>query len=178
MQKGHIKNLLLILLTLINSFAFATDKIKGDLLIKNTNVIDVNTGKISYSVDIIISKDKISKIVKSNKSNEYDVLQTVDGTGKFIIPGLWDMHTHTWGNYRTFFPLQLANGVTGIREMFGNLDSVRKIRTEIKNGIIDGPIIISSGAIIDGKPPTWGSSNVAETPEQGREFVRKQKENE
>ena len=177
MQKGHIKNLLLILLTLINSFAFATDKIKGDLLIKNTNVIDVNTGKISYSVDIIISKDKISKIVKSNKSNEYDVLQTVDGTGKFIIPGLWDMHTHTWGNYRTFFPLQLANGVTGIREMFGNLDSVRKIRTEIKNGIIDGPIIISSGAIIDGKPPTWGSSNVAETAEQGREFVRKQKEN-
>ena len=69
MQKRRAKNLLLVLLTLINSFVLANDKIKGDLLIKNTNVIDVNTGKISYSVDIIISKDKISKIIKNNKSH-------------------------------------------------------------------------------------------------------------
>lgn len=144
-------------------------EIKADLVIKNINVIDVRTGKVRYSVDVIIRKENIHKIEKSKKSNRYEALQIVDGTGKFLIPGLWDMHTHVTGNYKDFFPLLLANGVLGIREMFGNPSEIGKIREKIGNGEIDGPMIVTSGAIIDGKPPTWGSSAVAETPEQGRD---------
>lgn len=172
-----MKPLFILLFTLISLFALANDKIKGDLLIKSINVIDVKTGQINYAVDIVIRGEKIYKIVANKKSNKYEVQQTVDGRGKFLIPGLWDMHTHTWSNYKDFFPMQLANGVTGIREMFGNLGEIKKIKAGIKDGSIDGPMIVSSGAIIDGKPPTWGTSDVAETPEQGREIVRKQKEN-
>ena len=175
-QNKAMKTLLILLFTLVSVLAWPEDKIKGDLLIRNINVIDVKTGKIHYATDIVIRGDKIYKILATKKANQYEVQQTVDGTGKFIIPGLWDMHTHTWSNYKDFFPLQLANGVTGIREMFGNLTEVKKIKAGIKEGSIEGPMIISSGAIIDGKPPTWGSSDVAETPEQGRAIVRKQKE--
>lgn len=170
-----MKTIAIILLVLLSTFTFVNDKIKGDLLIKNVHVIDVKTGRINQSMDVVICSDKICKIIKNKKNNKIDVLQTIDGTGKFLIPGLWDMHTHTWANYKDFFPLQLANGVTGIREMFGNLDEIKKIKAGIKDGSIEGPMIVSSGAIIDGKPPTWGTSDVAETPEQGREFVRNQK---
>lgn len=172
-----MKNIFIILFLSVNILAFTNNQVKGDLLIKNINVIDITTGTINYSVDVVILKDKIYKIRKSKKANKYEVLQTIDGTGKFLIPGLWDMHTHTWNNYKDFFPLQLANGVTGIREMFGNLEEIKKIKTGIANGTIEGPMIISAGAIIDGKPPTWGTSDVAETPDQGREIVRKQHEN-
>jgi len=150
-------------------------EIKADLMIKNINVIDVKTGKVKHSVNVVIRQDKIYKIVKSKKSGKYEALQIVDGTGKFLIPGLWDMHTHIGANYKHFFPLLLANGVTGIREMWGNPTEIKKIRDEINSDIIDGPMIITSGAIIDGNPPTSGNMNIAETPEQGREIVRKQK---
>lgn len=150
-------------------------EIKADLMIKNINVIDVKTGKIKHSVDVVIRKDKIYRIVKSKKSNKDEALQIIDGTGKFLIPGLWDMHTHAGALYKHFFPLFIANGVTGIREMWGNPAEIKKIRDEINRGIIDGPMIITSGTIIDGNPPTAGSMNIAETPEQGREIVRKQK---
>jgi imidazolonepropionase-like amidohydrolase len=153
----------------------STGEIKADLLIKNINVIDVKTGKVKHSVDVVIRRDKIYKIVKSKKSSEYQARQIVDGTGKFLIPGLWDMHTHIGANYKLFFPLLLANGVTGIREMWGNPTEIKKIRAEISSGAIDGPMIITSGNIIDGNPPTSANMNVAETPEQGREIVRKQK---
>lgn len=168
----------LVLLVVMSSFALADNGIKGDLLIKNINVIGIKTGNIRYSVDVVICQDKICKIVASQKRNNYEAQQTIDGTGKYLIPGLWDMHTHTWGSYKDFFSLFLANGVTGIREMFGNLIEVKKIKAGMNNGTIEGPMMISSGAIIDGKPATWWTtSDVAETPEQGREIVRKQKEN-
>jgi imidazolonepropionase-like amidohydrolase len=155
--------------------ATSTREIKTDLMIKNINVIDVKTGKVNHSVNVVIRQDKIYKIVKSKKSSKYESLQIVDGTGKFLIPGLWDMHTHIGANYKLFFPLLLANGVTGIREMWGNPAEIKKIRDEINSGTIDGPMIVTSGAVIDGNPPTSGNMNVAETPEQGREIVRKQK---
>jgi hypothetical protein len=170
-----MKYILLALISVAASVFFREETVKGDLLLQNINVINVKTGKVHYEVDVIITKEKISKILKHKKNSKYEIMQRVDGTGKFLIPGLWDMHTHTYGNYKDFFPLQLANGVTGIREMFGKLEEVNRIKSEIKTGVIDGPMIFSSGPIIDGKPPTWGTSDVAETPEQGREFVRKQK---
>lgn len=153
----------------------SAQEIKADVIIKSTNVIDVKTGKINKSVDVVIRKDKIYKIVKSKKSSKYEALHILDGTGKFLIPGLWDMHTHATSLYKDFFPLFIANGVTGIREMWGNPAEVKKIRDEISSGLIDGPMIVTAGTIIDGKPPTRDTMNVAETPEQGREIVRKQK---
>lgn len=176
----HLTHMIRILATVLfivsASSPAATGKLKADVVIQNIGVIDVKTGNIMQSADVIIIKDKIHSISKARKSSAYDAKQLIDGTGKFLIPGLWDMHTHTWNNYEKFFPMQLANGVTGIREMWGNLDAVKKIKQGLADGSIEGPMIISAGAIIDGKPPTWGSSDIAETPEQGREFVRKQKQ--
>lgn len=149
--------------------------LKGDLIITNTNIIDVKTGDILYNRDLVILSDSIYRIEENSVTTKYIADQIIDGTDKFLIPGLWDMHTHTWWAYKDFFPLLLANGVIGIREMFGNLEEVARIRKEIQNGKIAGPEIVSAGPIVDGDPPSWQGSDAVSTPEEGREIVRQQK---
>ncbi len=149
-------------------------ELKGDLIIKNVNIIDVKTGAVNMNMDVVILGDSIADIVEY-RNNTFNALQVIDGENKYLIPGLWDMHTHTWWGYKDFFPLLIANGVTGVREMFGNMAEVEKIRQGLKEGTIIGPEIVSPGPIVDGKPAAHAGSDEADTPEKGREIVRKQK---
>lgn len=157
-------------------FFSCSKPIEADLVISNVNIIDVKTGDINSNMDVIIDGETITSIIHHKNKTNYQAENIVDGSNKFLIPGLWDMHTHTWWGYKDFFPLLLANGITGVREMFGDMETVKKIRAEIASDIIDGPIIVSSGNIIDGNPPSMSSSDVADTPKKGREIVRQQKE--
>ena len=172
MRKSILVFVLLFLsITLFN----CTKTTEGDLIITDINVIDVNNGDINSNMDVVIKGDKITSILKHRTNITYKAKDVINGTDKYLIPGLWDMHTHTWWAYEDFFPLLIANGVTGIREMFGDLETITKIRSEIKYGDLIGPKIYTSGPIVDGKFPTWDSSDIADTPEEGRKIVRKQK---
>lgn len=94
----------------------------------------------------------------------------IDGRGKYLMPGLADMHAHTWDE--ADFPLLLANGVTTIRNMFGGPTHLRwKVR--IAAGELAGPTIYTAGPIIDGSPPIWPGA-VVEDAEQARRIVTKQ----
>lgn len=160
------------------SFLFLFDchrPTEGDLLIQNVNVIDVETGEIDSNQDVLIIGDSIASI-EVHEQFKYAAYETVDGTDKFLIPGLWDMHTHTWWAYEDFFPMLLANGITGIREMFGNRVAIPKIKSEIALGNIIGPDFVSPGLIIDGKPAIQPGSDEASSPEEGRKIVRRQKQ--
>jgi len=149
--------------------------IQGELIITNVNIINVKTGEVNQNKDIIIDGDKITSIVATKSNTTYKSENVIDGSDKYLIPGLWDMHTHTWWGYEEFFPLLIANGVTGIQEMSGDLTKVKFIKNQIAKGEIVGPEIISSGRIIDGKPAIYNHASAAGTPEEGRNFVRKQK---
>ncbi len=158
-------------------FFSCSKTVEGDLIITNVKIIDVNTGDIESNMDVVIDAEKITSIIQHEDNSNYKAETVIDGTEKFLIPGLWDMHTHTWWGYEDFLPLLLANGITGVREMFGDMETVKKIRNEITLDNIDGPIIISAGDIVDGDPSSMKSCVVAKTSEEGREIVRKQKEN-
>lgn len=71
----------------------------------------------------------------------------VNATGKFLIPGLWDMHVHPHG--KEYLPLFVANGVTGIRIMSGNSEKVQW-RKEVEVGQLVGPHMVVASPIIDG----------------------------
>ncbi len=150
-------------------------ELKGDLIIKNISVINMMDGTVTSSLDIVIVKGRITEIVPNRKNTTYVTNEVIDGNDQYIIPGLWDMHTHTWWAYEEFFPLLMVNGITGIREMWGETEAIRKIRNKIESDSIIGPDIISSGAIIDGNPPLWNGSDIADSPERAREIVRNQK---
>jgi imidazolonepropionase-like amidohydrolase len=75
----------------------------------------------------------------------------IDGRGKFLIPGLWDMHVHlTMPGGRDVLPLYIANGVTGVRDMASDWPALTSWRTDIRRGIVIGPRIVSSGPYLEG----------------------------
>jgi len=78
-----------------------------------------------------------------------------DARGKFLIPGLWDMHTHVAGisadpawSKNVLLPLLVANGITGIRDMGGDLRALQEWRREISSGALLGPQIVAAGPML------------------------------
>jgi len=83
------------------------------LIFKDATIIDA-TGAPPRKGSVAITGGRISAIGKIHARRTDRV---IDAKGKFLIPGLWDMHIHL-GPPEIFFPLLIANGITGVREMF------------------------------------------------------------
>src|SRR5690349_7734169 len=85
----------------------------------HVTIIDVAAGSAHPDMTVVITGNRISKIGPMGKVSLQKGAKSVDATGKFLIPGLWDMHVHALRKERVdvFFPLFVANGVTGIRDM-------------------------------------------------------------
>ena len=100
----------------------------------------------------------------------------VDGTGKFLMPGLWDMHVHL--TRESSLSLNLANGVTGIRVMWGNPAAFGPAiphsawRREIEGGKRAGPRMVLASNILDGPKPIWPGSVALKDAESARAAVR------
>jgi imidazolonepropionase-like amidohydrolase len=92
--------------------------------------------------------------------------RVIDGRGKYLVPGLWDMHVHTAiSGGRDLLALYVANGVTGVRDMAGDWDTLRTWRSEIARGQLVGPRIIASGPYLEGGDvpiPHLNARNAAE----------------
>ena len=105
----------------------------------------------------------------------------VDGSGKFLIPGLADMHIHLTGagepgGSREFvIRLLVANGITTVRDMGGKVDSLKALREEIDSGKRLGPQIFFTGPYLDGNPPSFQPSIVVQTAAEGVAAVDKLK---
>jgi imidazolonepropionase-like amidohydrolase len=103
--------------------------------------------------------------------------KTLDATGKFLIPGLVDMHAHLTGageptGSREFIlPLLLANGITTVRDMGGDLDSLLKLRHEIEHGPLQAPRIFFAGPYLDGDPPFFQPSLVVTNSAEATEDI-------
>lgn len=151
------------------------------ILIKNVNIIPMTKdNRIIRNVNVVIKDNKILSI---NKPIPKDV-EIIDGEGKWLIPGLIDMHIHgfadidfgesypTKGN--TFFvdnqnvmALYVANGVTTILDLNARIDNFAQ-RNEIVRGNVIGPRIALAALINGGNE----SGRIANTAEEGRQTVR------
>jgi len=143
------------------------------LVLAHVTIIDVTGGPSKPDMTVIIRGDRISDIGKTGEITAPPDATVVDASGKFLIPGLWDMHVHWYS--RNSFTLFTANGVTGIREMFGNSELLR-LRDEIAKGSLTGPRMIVASPIIDGPQPVWPNSIAVGNEDEGRKAVRKVKE--
>jgi hypothetical protein len=91
----------------------------GDFLVRNVSIVDVVAGRVVASRDVVVRNGRIDAIDESLPDRGPGGLAVVDGTGKFLIPGLWDMHVHSLKISPQYtHPLSIANGITGVREMW------------------------------------------------------------
>ncbi len=104
------------------------EQVVGDLIITNINIVDVETGKIDYGMDVIIIENMIDSIVPHSDSFKYKAENIVSCSDKFLIPGLWDMHAHLSIIGKESIPLFVLNGVIGVRDMGGNWSELEEWR--------------------------------------------------
>jgi imidazolonepropionase-like amidohydrolase len=121
----------------------------------------------------VIEDDRITEIRNNAGSPGKDVL-VIDGQGRFLIPGLWDMHCHFSLGPTYSSPLMIAQGVTGVRDMAADMEVVRKIRDRVQAGEILAPEIFAASRIIDGSPSTWPGSITVDSATEARQAVAEQ----
>jgi imidazolonepropionase-like amidohydrolase len=149
------------------------------LVIDDVTVIDVTGGPPQTHRSVIVHGKRILGVVGPEEREKTRRIQAVfiDGKGRFLIPGLWDMHVHmVFGNWfphgkEITVPLFIANGITGVRDMGDELEVLQQWRTEISAGEMIGPRIVMSGPMLDGPQPRFPSSIAIKTPEDGRRAV-------
>jgi len=147
------------------------------IVFTHATVIDMTGAPPKPEMTVVVEGKRIVEIGKTGKVKVPTPAQIVDATGKFLIPGLWDMHVHTLieGRPNYFFSLFIANGVTGVRDMGGSLtlEQINQIRREVAAGKVLGPRIFTAGRILDATGGLHPEISVAaDTPEQGRKFVK------
>ena len=146
-------------------FQLATDLSQeiDDLIIKNVNIFTVEA-TLKRNQDVWVHKDKIRAIVPSTQSSEYgDDARIIDGTGKTLMPGMFDMHTH---NTKFRGALHLAGGITSVRDLANNKE-VKALSHQFNSNQIIGPRIVAFCGIIDGPGPFANQRNVVENLDEG-----------
>jgi len=147
------------------------------LVIRHVTVIDATGHAAEPDKNVVIDGDRIIAIVPSRSAHIPKKTQIVDGTGKFLIPGLWDMHVHGASDARAPWSnlLFLANGVVGVRDMSGPSDAHAWRAAQASNPD-PSPTIYLGSPIVDGPDAVWPDSIVATTEAQGREIVDRQQQ--
>lgn len=129
-----------------------TQKNPGGSAIKNVNVFNSKTGTVSPNNTVLIKNGKIEKTGSTSSVTVPSSYKVIDGTGKFLMPGLWEMHGHF---DQGSGPFMLAQGVTNLRDM-GNGASLLEVREQIEKDSILGPDISYISGFIDQAGPYAG----------------------
>ena len=149
---------------------------QGALAFTHVTVIDATGASAKPDMSVVISGGRIVEMGRTGRVRLPKGALVVNASGKFLIPGLWDMHVHEW-NKEVFFPLFIANGVTGVRDMFSPLPPIKQWRAEIAVGTTIGPHIVAAGIIVDGPHPFCAPCTIAVgNADEGRKAVLKVKE--
>ncbi len=147
----------------------------GDvLLITNVTIIDGSNAPPLENAAILIRSNRIAWLGPADQFSALEGARLYDGRGKYVIPGLWDMHTHVlWQPFVEdgFLRLFLVNGVTGIRDMGGTLEVLQSVRPNGKHYSPLHPRIIAAGPWLNQFEIDPRAGIVVETPDAARKSV-------
>ena len=151
--------------------------------IDNVTIVDVTNGRLRSHKTIVIEGNRIARIDDANDATR--AAATLDGTGMFVIPGLWDMHVHAYFTNDTakfhstsevMLPLFIANGVTGVRDLGSNLEATLAARDSVASHQLIGPRMLVSGPMLDGPTSRYAAAIKVATADEARGAVRMLKE--
>lgn len=141
----------------------------------NVTIIDTSGGPARAAMTVVVRGQRIAQVGPTAGVTIPRGVRVVDATGKFLIPGLWDMHAHSlWvpGGKEVTLPLFLANGITGVRDMGSELGPILAARREIANGTLPGPRLVVAGPMLDGPTSHYAAAIAVGTPQEGRRAVK------
>ncbi len=122
------------------------------IAIAHATVIDPATGTSRPDMTVLVRGTRIEAVGASRSVRVPVGTRVIDATGKFLIPGLWDMHVHTdVPGGRALLGLYVANGVTGVRDMDGDLARLRAFQRDVAAGSLPGPRMVVSGPYLAGQ---------------------------
>lgn len=128
----------------------APSSVQPTLAITNVTVVHVTGGPSRPGQTVLISGNRITRVGAMAGTQVPRGARVVDGTGKYVIPGLWDMHSHVVGFGPTALDLYLAQGVTGIRDMGAErFADARALRDSIAAGQRPGPRMRIASPVVE-----------------------------
>jgi len=143
----------------VSGILSSRDPVSVPLAITHVTVINPETSSVEADRTVLITGNRVASVLSSKEFHAPSGARVTDCRGKFLIPGLWDMHVHTafgdWfpGGRDVILPLFIANGVTGVRDMGGDVAILKQWRDQIEAGRLTGPHIVFSGPMLDGYLP-------------------------
>jgi imidazolonepropionase-like amidohydrolase len=162
------------------------------ILIDHVAVLDVVAGRLEQDRAVLVRGSRIAELSRGGSIRAPAGSTVIDGHGLVLMPGLWDSHVHQTipllkpgatgpdgyaSNRRYFTDLFLANGVTGVRDMAGELDELVRWKRETAAGQWVGPRMLVTGQKLGGGfPVVPGGPWPTDNPEAIRQSVRLLKE--
>ena len=158
-----------------------TVDITSGTVLNNVTVIDTRTGQATADQAVVIEQGKIKQVIASAAVKASGTAKVIDASGKFVVPGYLDMHTHVLPaavfQQAPAWPLLLANGVTGVREMVGVpplIAAAKRFNAARAAGQLDSPEILQvPGMVVAGvSTAASGVQAVMQTKAIGGDFVK------
>ena len=137
------------------------------ITLTHATVIDTVTGGTTPDATVVIRGNRIVSVARAAAPGGGTI---VDAKGRYLIPGLWDMHAHVYFDRTAAvandvtLPLFLVNGVTGVRDMGSLLDAVLRGRDDIASHKVLGPRMIVSGPMLDGPDVDYTAAIAIDAP--------------
>ena len=181
-----MKNLVRILCLLPLACAHAQSPV---LAIRGVTVVDVRDGSLYPEHTVLVAGNRIAAVGRVHEVAVPDDAKVLEASGRYVIPGLWDMHVHSVANVALdrslrsvaaqdwHFPLFLAHGVTGVRNMNDGTGDVtlaltKSVRRRLAEGVLLGPPrFVTAGPSLDGDPPLGSNPVVVRTAAEARAVV-------
>jgi imidazolonepropionase-like amidohydrolase len=149
------------------------------LALTHVAIVDTSGKSIPFDQTVVIENGRISAVGQTGRVKPPKDAQVIDAHGKFLIPGLWDMHVHIAGldadpswSGPVLLPLLVANGVTGVRDMGGDLDVLLGWKRAVESGELLGPHIVAAGPFLVGGGKKTPEQYPVANAEEARAAVR------
>ena len=155
----------------------------ASLAFTHVTVIDMTGAPPKPDMTVVVTGDRITALGRAARVRIPRGARVIDAAGKYLIPGLWDMHVHITETERSL-PMFVANGVTGVRNTGGVAEDLFRWRAEVASGRLLGPHIVACGPVVDGENPSHpehsivvrnaaeGRAAVASLKRQGADFIK------
>lgn len=146
----------------------ASEPAKNSIAFIHVHVVPMDRDVVLQDHTIIVREGRIAALGPSTELSVPDDVRVIEGNGRFVLPGLADMHVHVVSEHD--YPLYLANGVTVVRNLNGQPWHMAS-RDRLRQNDILGPLLYTSGPIVDGTSPVFANNVRLATPQHARETV-------